>query len=66
MHLHAYHMERMQDGAYKLTMQSRLSTDAAGVAACLGLEAEKRVEIEQILHTLETRLSTATLFAPSF
>lgn len=66
MHIHAYHLEQVVGGAYKLALQSRLSTDAAGVGLCLGLQAEKRIELEQLLLSLEARLSTATLFAPRF
>lgn len=64
MHLHAYRMDGQADQSYKLVMQSRLSTDTNGIGLCLGLQAEARIELEQIIHTLQARLSTTTLFAP--
>lgn len=63
-HLHAYKMDQQPDQSYKLSMQSRLSTDADGIAICLGLQAEARVELEQILNALQEKLSPATLFIP--
>lgn len=64
MHLHAYRMDGQADQSYKLTMQSRLSTDADGIGLCLGLQAEARIELEQIMQTLQAKLSATTLFAP--
>ena len=45
-------------------MQSRWSTDANGIALCLGLQAEARVELEQIIAALQAKISTSTLFVP--
>lgn len=64
MHFHAYGMEQQADGTLKPVLQSRLSTDADGVGRCLGLQAEPRVELEQILQALQARLSPTTRFAP--
>jgi hypothetical protein len=64
MHLHAYRMDGQAEQSYKLTMQSRLSTDADGIGLCLGLQAEARIELEQIMQTLQAKLSVTTLFAP--
>ena len=64
MHWHAYRMDRLADQSYKLVMGSRLSTDADGIGLCLGLQAEARIELEQIMQTLQAKLSTTTLFAP--
>ena len=64
MHWHAYRMDRLADQSYKLVMGTRLSTDADGIALCLGLQAEARIELEQIMQTLQAKLSTTTLFAP--
>lgn len=66
MHIHAYRMDQVSDGSFKPIMQSRLSTDAEGVGICLGLQAEARVELEEILQALQAKLSPATLFAPHF
>lgn len=63
-HMHAYSMDQQADQSYKLSMQSRLSTDTDGIAICLGLQAEARVELEQILNALQAKLSLSTLFTP--
>jgi len=62
MHMHVYRLNKQPDRSFKLEMQSRVSTDAAGVAACLGLQAEARVELAQIVAALEAKLSPTTLF----
>jgi hypothetical protein len=64
MHFHAYGIAEQPDHAYRLTLQSRLSTDAEGIALCLGLQAEARVELEEIIKALEAKISPATLFTP--
>jgi hypothetical protein len=64
MHLHSYRMARADDGNFRLSMASRLSTDADGIAMCLGLQAEARIELEQIIATLQAKISAATLFRP--
>jgi hypothetical protein len=64
MHFHAYQMTEQPDHSYRLTLQSRLSTDVAGIAQCLGLQAEARVELDEIIKALEAKISPATLFAP--
>ena len=64
MHLHAYRMDRQKDHAFKLNLRSRLSTDADGIATCLGLQAEARVDLDQILRALQAKLSPDTLFNP--
>ncbi|MDO8531398.1 MAG: NotI family restriction endonuclease [Dehalococcoidia bacterium] len=64
MHLHAYRMDKQPDRSFKLIMLSRLSTDADGIGTCLGLQAEARVEVEQILQALQAKLSPTTLFVP--
>lgn len=63
-HFHAYGMTKQQDHSYRLTLQSRLSTDADGIARCLGLQAEARVELEEIVKALQAKISPATLFTP--
>ena len=64
MHLHAYTMAVQEGKAYQLILKSRLSTDAEGVATCLGLQAEARVELEEIIWKLQEKIGPATLFAP--
>lgn len=64
MHLHAYSMGRAASGAFRLSMASRFSTDADGIGTCLGLQAEARIELEQIIAALQAKISPATLFTP--
>jgi hypothetical protein len=64
MHIHAYRMDRQANQLFKLTLDSRLSTDAQGIARCLGLQAEANIELEQIIQLLESKLSQETLFSP--
>jgi Restriction endonuclease NotI len=64
MHLHAYRMDAQTNKSYKLAMQSRLSTDANGIGLCLGLQAEARIELEQIIQALQAKISASTLFVP--
>jgi len=64
MHFHAYRMAEQLDHSYRLTLDARLSTDAAGIAQCLGLQAEARVELDEIITALQAKISPATLFTP--
>jgi hypothetical protein len=64
MHWHSYSMEKQPDKSFKLAMHSRLSTDAEGIGTCLGLQAEARVDLEQIVQALQEKLSPSTLFVP--
>ena len=58
MHFHAYEL-RKEAAAYTL----KLSTDAAGVAACLGLQVDAKVELSTILKMIEAKLPKSTLLA---
>ena len=60
MHFHAYSLLAEGSG-YALNLKRRLSTDADGVAACLGLKAEPTLELGQIVAQIERKLSSATL-----
>jgi hypothetical protein len=64
MHFHAYSLSQQTDNSLKLEMYSRLSTDADGIGICLGLQAEARVELEQIVMALQSKISEVTLFSP--
>ncbi|HOV75285.1 MAG TPA: NotI family restriction endonuclease [Candidatus Hydrogenedentes bacterium] len=61
-HLHAYSMSP-QELVYRLSLVSRLSTDSEGIAVCLGLQAETRVELARIIDQIESKLSKDTLFS---
>jgi len=60
MHFHSYSLIE-NDGKFKLELSERLSTDADGIATCLGLQAEAKVELEEIIKELEGKLSRNTL-----
>ncbi len=62
MHFHAYRVDQQEDDTFNLSLDSRLSTDAEGISVCLGLQAEARVELTQIIQALEQKISKETLF----
>jgi hypothetical protein len=64
MHFHSYSLDIQKDFSYKLVLQSRLSTDADGIGKCLGLQAEAKVDLDQIIQALQAKLSERTLFTP--
>lgn len=64
MHFHAYRMAEQPDHSYRLALNARLSTDTTGIARCLGLQAEARVELDEIVRALQAKISPATLFMP--
>lgn len=64
LHFHAYSMDEQDDKSYRLALQARLSTDVQGIARCLGMQAEARVEFEVIVKALKAKTSSATLFSP--
>ncbi|MDN7880222.1 NotI family restriction endonuclease [Burkholderia aenigmatica] len=64
MHIHAYSLSLKQNREYTMSLDRRLSTDAAGIEVCMGLQAEARVELDQIVGLLESRISDANLFTP--
>jgi hypothetical protein len=60
LHFHAYSL-LAKGKNYTLNLESRLSTDAAGVATCLGLQTESNIEMAEILQKLEQKISDKTL-----
>jgi len=64
MHMHVYQLVKQPDQSLKLVMQSRVSTDTDGIAACLGLQSDPRLELARIVANLEAKLSSTTLFKP--
>lgn len=61
MHFHAYKLSKEAD-SWRLDLETRVSTDAAGIAKCLGLQAEAKVELEVIVAELEKKISANTIF----
>ena len=64
MHFHSYSMVCDETGEYSLDLAARLSTDVEGIASCLGLQAEARVELAESIARLESKISSATRFRP--
>lgn len=60
MHFHSYQLDSSGTES-KLKLDSRLSTDAEGIASCMGLQAEAKVELEQIVKAIEEKVSEHTL-----
>ena len=61
MHFHAYGLIESRDEPASLELNERLSTDANGIAECLGLLADANVELDNIVNLLESKLSGNTL-----
>lgn len=55
-HIHAYDFTE-KSGEMRLCLDTRLSTDSAGIANCLGLHAERKVELQDIITMLEQKLT---------
>lgn len=54
-HIHAYGLEEKPE-KFRLSLRSRISTDSAGIAKCLGLNASPRIELAQLTALLESKL----------
>ena len=57
-HIHSYQLEQ-KENKLNLSLQTRISTDSAGIAECLGLNAERKVELQDIVRSLELKLTEA-------
>ncbi|MDH4378394.1 MAG: NotI family restriction endonuclease [Vampirovibrionales bacterium] len=64
MHFHAYKLNSTLSKEHKLALDSRFSTDSEGIAKCLGLQAESKVELDLIIKTLQAKISLKTLLIP--
>jgi hypothetical protein len=62
MQFHSYELRRAK-AQYTLALKERISTDTSGVAACLGLQVEPRVELSAILDQIEGKLPKSSLLA---
>ena len=60
LHFHGYEFRASSDGN-RLRLMNRLSTDADGVARCLGLQASASVNLTDMISSIERRLSDNTL-----
>jgi hypothetical protein len=59
MQFHSYELRK--DAAYTLQLTERVSTDTAGIAKCLGLQADTRVELKMLLDQIAAKLPQSTL-----
>lgn len=57
-HIHSYNLEQ-NGGRLSLFLHTRVSTDSAGIADCLGLNAESRVGLQDLVRILEPKLIEA-------
>lgn len=64
MHFHTYHVVNEKDNSFGIVLDSRCSTDSDGISTCLGLKAEARIELAELLDSLERRISDDTLLSP--
>lgn len=60
MHIHSYKFTQTNADAFRVTLDSRYSTDSGGVAMSLGLSASPKVELEEIIAILEGKISQET------
>ncbi len=60
MHFHSYELLTEASG-YRIQLVERWSTDANGIAQCLGLQTSPRVELEAMLRQIEQKLPQSTL-----
>lgn len=64
MHIHVYGLIQTEHDMLRLELGARFSTDAEGIARSLGLQAEPKIELEEIIRLLETKIAKDTLFFP--
>lgn len=57
-HIHSYNFEQ-DDSSLSLSLHTRVSTDSVGIANCLGLNAESKVELQDLVRILEPKLTEA-------
>ena len=60
-HIHSYSLDETDSNSLRLRLKDRISTDANGIALCLGLQAEAKIELERLIQYLEARISENTL-----
>lgn len=61
-HIHSYALKEEKQ-SLRMRLDDRISTDANGIAICLGLQAEAKIELNKIVDSLEKRISDKTLLA---
>ena len=63
-HFHPYSLNEAKSRLFQLELQTRMSTDADGIATCLGMQVEAKVELAEIIAVLESKISKSTRFQP--
>jgi len=63
LHFHSYRLAQDRLGSHSIELVGRTSTDSAGVATCLGLQAEAKVALQDIVLMLEAKMSDRTRLA---
>jgi hypothetical protein len=58
-HIHSYRFSQI-DANFCITLDSRYSTDSDGIATSLGLSVSPKVELQEILAVLESKISPET------
>lgn len=64
LHIHPYNLARTPVDTYRLILGKRLSTDANGLAAALGLQDRTQPELDEMLRLVQARISESTLLNP--
>lgn len=62
MHFHSYKLKK-EEKDYKLVLDSRHSTDSNGISKLLGLNANAKIEFDEIAKILESKISDSTVFS---
>ncbi len=55
-HIHSYDFIK-QENKFHLVLDQRISTDSIGIAQCLGLNANSKLELQDIIRLLESKLT---------
>lgn len=65
-HFHSYGMGSLGSGQLRsgLNLNTRISTDVAGIERCLGLKSEAAIEESVLLERISAKLTELTLFSP--
>ncbi len=61
LHFHAYDFHQRGVG-FEISFEERLSTDVAGIAQCLGLNANPNIELEAMYEILAAKINDDTVF----
>jgi len=62
MHFHAYGLTPTDKG-HRLELVKRMSTDTAGIATCLGLQGEAKIDLDVIVRLIEQKITARTLYS---